>query len=462
MAQSDQTTASQPAATAESRAPPGTAKSRAQRPMVIGVAAVLVVATLLGYWWTHRTAAPEYLTGEVTRGAVSRTVTASGTVNPMTTVQVGTYVSGVIQTLSCDFNTQVKAGQLCAKIDPRPYQTIVDQEGAALDTARAQLAKDQANLQFSQVIYDRDVDLLNRKIVSQETVDTANNALIQARAQVALDQSTIAQRVATLNAAKVNLDYTNIISPVNGTVVSRNVTQGQTVAASFQTPTLFLIATDLTQMQVDTNVSESDIGSVAVGDKVLFTVEAYPEQTFTGEITQVRQAPLSVQNVITYDAVVGVPNPDMALKPGMTAAVRIVTAERDDVLRVPNAALRFTPHARGEPKGAGPDAAQNAAPPSGDTRPFGGSRAASQGAAASGGARAASDGERHAVYVLKDGRPTRIPVRTGLDDDTNTEITGGDLAAGDVVIVGVRGPAGGPASGAPPGLGGTTPRIPRL
>ncbi len=171
---------------------------------------------------------------------------------------------------------EVKAGQLCAKIDPRPYQSIVDQESAALGTARAQLAKDQANLAFAKTIYDRDLDLLNRRIVSQETVDTALNAWQQAQAQVALDESTIAQRVASLNSAKVNLDYTNIISPVNGTVVSRNVTQGQTVAASFQTPTLFLIATDLTQMQVDTNVSESDIGDVAVGNKVLFTVEAYP------------------------------------------------------------------------------------------------------------------------------------------------------------------------------------------
>ena len=150
-----------------------------------------------------------------------------------------------------------------------------------------------------------------------------------------------------MNAAKVNLDYTNIISPVDGTVVSRNVTQGQTVAASFQTPTLFLIATDLTQMQVDTNVSESDIGNVAVGNDVLFTVEAYPDRNFTGTVAQVRQAPQSVQNVITYDAVVGVPNPELLLKPGMTAAVRIVTAQRNDVLRVPNQALRFSPAAGG-------------------------------------------------------------------------------------------------------------------
>jgi len=436
MAQPDHATASQAATAADTRAAPIVIQSRSRRRVVLfGALAAAAVVAAVGYWWTHRAAAPEYLTGEVSRGTVSRIVTASGTVNPMTTVQVGTYVSGVIQELHCDFNTEVKAGQLCAKIDPRPYQTVVDQESAALETARAQLAKDQANLEFSKVIYDRDVDLLNRKIVSQETVDTAYNALIQARAQVALDQSTIAQRTATLNAAKVNLDYTNIISPVSGTVVSRNVTQGQTVAASFQTPTLFLIATDLTQMQVDTNVSESDIGSVVVGNKVLFTVEAYPDQTFAGTVTQVRQAPLSVQNVITYDAVVGVANPQMMLKPGMTAAVRIVIAERDDVLRVPNAALRFSP--RGERSAAAQKSAD---------RPAAGSRG----------------GERHAVYVLKDDRPVRVPVQIGVDDDAFTEITSGNIAAGDTIIVGVRGAATGATSGAPPGLGGAPPRIPRL
>ena len=431
MALPDHATA-QSATVTDSRTESPVARPRSRRRAVVGgVAAAIVVAATIAYWWTHRAAAPEYLTGEVSRGTVSRIVTASGTVNPMTTVQVGTYVSGVIQELHCDFNTEVKAGQLCAKIDPRPYQTIVDQESAALETAHSQLAKDQANLEFTKVIYDRDVDLLNRKIVSQETVDTANNALIQARAQVALDQSTIAQRIATLNAAKVNLDYTNIISPVSGTVVSRNVTQGQTVAASFQTPTLFLIATDLTQMQVDTNVSESDIGNVVAGNKVLFTVEAYPDQTFTGTVTQVRQAPLSVQNVITYDAVVGVPNPKLALKPGMTAAVRIVTAERDDVLRVPNAALRFVP------RGARAADAQKS------------SRSATE----------RPGGERHAVYVLKDGRPQRVAVQIGVDDDSFTEITAGNVAVGDTVVVGVRS-APGAAGAAPPG--GTTPRIPRL
>lgn len=396
------------------------------------LATAVVVVLAVGYWLTHRSAAPQYLTGTVTRGDVLRIVTASGTVNPMTTVQVGTYVSGVLQDLHCDFNTLVKAGQLCAKIDPRPYQTIVDEESAALGTARAQLAKDQANLAFAKTIYDRDVDLLNRRIVSQETVDTAQNAWEQARAQVALDESAIAQRVASLNAAKVNLDYTNIISPVDGTVVSRNVTQGQTVAASFQTPTLFLIATDLTQMQVDTNVSESDIGNVGVGNKVLFTVEAYPAQTFTGTVTQVRQAPQSVQNVITYDAVVRVPNPQLLLKPGMTAAVRVVTEEHTNVLRVPNQALRYSPPGASRDNGAAEPQAHK---------------------------QKEHERDAHTVWRLQNDRPVRVPVEIGIDDETFTEVTAGTLTEGEEIIVGVKGAS--PAANAGPG-GTGTPRMPRF
>ena len=400
------------------------------RRLLLAAAAVLAIALLAAYWWTQRAPATQYLTAPVTRGPITRTVTASGTVNPVTTIQVGTYVSGVIQNLYCDFNTRVKAGQICAKIDPRPYQTVVDQEDAALGTARAQLAKDEANLAFSKLIYERDVDLLNRNIVSQETVDTALNAYNQARAQVALDESSVKQHSASLTAAKVNLGYTNIVSPVVGTVVSRNVTQGQTVAASFQTPTLFLIATDLTQMQVDTNVSESDIGTVTVGNPVIFTVEAYPDRQFTGTVVQLRQAPQSVQNVITYDAVVAVPNPDLRLMPGMTAAVRIVTAERADALRVPDQALRYSP---------------------------GGPAHAAKASAAPGPTREASSGPPHApatggVWQLQNGRPVHTPVQLGLDDDAFTEILAGRLAAGDVVIVGESGAA----------AGSTAPRMPRM
>lgn len=406
---------------------------RGWRLALIGAIAVAGAVVAASLWHGRRDAAKEYVTIPVDTGTVAPTVIASGTVNPVTTIQVGTYVSGVIQTLLCDFNTRVHAGQLCAKLDPGPYQTAVDQELASLATARAQMQKDRANLAFSKLIYERDVDLLKRNIVSQETVDTAQNAYTQARTQIVLDEATIQQRQATLNAARINLGYTNIVSPVDGTVVSRNVTQGQTVAASFQTPTLFLIATDLTKMQVDTNVSESDIGRIAVGNAASFTVETFPDRTFIGSVTQVRQAPQTVQNVITYDVVVNVENPDLLLKPGMTASARIVTQRHDKVQRVPATALRYVPTGITErdsvtPKSA---AAIRRAP--------------------------APTGQPAQVWVLRDGRPQQVPVVVGLDDDAFAEILQGDLHDGDAVIVSERSGARTTAAGAQTG-----PRMPRL
>ncbi|HTT11899.1 MAG TPA: efflux RND transporter periplasmic adaptor subunit [Burkholderiaceae bacterium] len=382
---------------------------------VAGLVAIVAAVAALLLWRNEKSAVREYVTVAADRGTVAPTVIASGTVNPVTTIQIGTYVSGVIQSLSCDFNTRVRAGQLCAKIDPRPYQTVVEQESAALATARAQLDKDRANLAFAKVILDRDSDLLKRNIVSQETVDTANNAYEQARTQIALDEAAVKQHQASLDAARINLGYTNIVSPVDGTVVSRNVTQGQTVAASFQTPTLFLIATDLTQMQVDTNVSESDIGRVQEANAATFTVESFPDRPFAGTVTQVRQAPQTVQNVVTYDVVVSVPNPEGVLKPGMTASVRIVTVRHDGALRVPSQALRYQPSGN-EAEAAGGE----------------GTKAA--GAARPGRTR----GREAVVWVLRDGRPQRVPVVTGLDDETFIEVLAGDLHAGDPVIVSER------------------------
>jgi HlyD family secretion protein len=310
------------------------------------------------------------------------------------TIIVGAYDSGVIQDLQCDYNTQVKKGQICAKIDPRPYQTVVDQNKANLAVAKAQLEKDKANLAYTKLGLDRAAKLVQTKAVSQDTYDNAKSTYDQALATITFDEATIQQRQAALDAAQVNLDYTNIVSPVDGTVVSRNVTMGQTVAASFQTPTLFLIATDLTKMQVDTNVSESDIGGVKDGNKSTFTVDAFPKRTFKGAVNQVRQSPQTVQNVVTYDVVVGVDNSDLALKPGMTAATRIVIDQRDDVIRVPSQALRFSP----------------------------------------GGASAATQGQPQ-VWVLRDGQPVAVPVTTGLDDDSFTEIVKGELKPDDRVIV---------------------------
>jgi len=352
---------------------------------------------------SHRAPAMRYITTPVTRGDVTRAVTASGSVNPVNTIQVGTYVSGVIQELHCDYNTVVRKGQLCAKIDPRPYQVIVDQDRASLSMAKAQLGKDQTVLSLAKLTCDRTADLRARGIAAQDALDTARSDYEEAAAQVELDKATIEQRQAALNGAEINLAYTNIVSPVNGTVVARNITTGQTVAASFQTPTLFLIATDLTSMQVDVNVSESDIGGVAGGDRATFTVEAFPNRVFEGQVTQVRQAPQTVQNVVTYDVVIGASNPELLLKPGMTATVRIVVDHRDNVVRVPDQALRYTP---------GGLAARGA-----DTSAHGG-----------------PTGESTRVWVLRDGRPAAIPVVVGLDDDTYAEVLRGAVKAGDEII----------------------------
>ena len=371
---------------------------------LIAASLALLLAAAIAWWSLGSTSSVQYSTAPVTRGAVTRGVTATGTVNPVLTIIVGSYVSGVIQEIRCDFNTEVKKDQVCAQIDPRPYQTVVDQNKANLAMAKAQLVKDQANFDYAQINYDRNLRLSQTNAISKDMLDIARNALDQARAQVGVDQATIAQRQAQLEAAQVNLGYTAIVSPVDGTVVSRNVTVGQTVAASFQTPTLFLIATDLTKMQVDTNVSESDIGGITDGDKATFTVDAYPKRTFEGTVVQVRQSPQTVQNVVTYDVVVSVDNTDLALKPGMTAANRIITDQRADVLRVPSQALRYAPVTAGGTRRSGT---------TGRTRPADQSR----------------------VWVLRDGKPVRVVVTAGLDDDTYTEIVKGDLKAGDEVII---------------------------
>jgi len=305
--------------------------SRAMIALAVAFAVVLIAI----FFWRGGHGDVHYVTAPVTRGPIVRSVIATGTVNPVTTVQVGSYVSGPIQAIYADFNSPVKAGQLIAKIDPRPFQVKVAESQAALANAQAQLGKDLADRDYKQITWRRNQKLYQEEAVSKDALDSARSAELQAVAQVALDRAAIQQQQANVQDAEVQLNYTNIVSPVDGTVVSRNVDVGQTVAASFQTPTLFLIAKDLTQMQVDTNVSESDIGSVSNGETGQFTVDAFPNLTFTGAVTQVRQAPITVQNVVTYDVVITVGNPELLLKPGMTTNVTIITAKRYDVIRIP-------------------------------------------------------------------------------------------------------------------------------
>ena len=377
----------------------------------MGAGALVLILGGAGWYFGHRVPAVRYATAPVTRGDVATTITASGTVNPVVTVQVGTYVSGTIIDLPCDYNTQVHKGQLCAKIDPAPYQIIVDQDQAQLTTARAQMAKDAANATYAAVSRQRAEVLWTQDSTSHDALDAARNADIQAQALVRLDAAQVAEKAAVLKAARINLNYTNIISPVDGTVVSRAVTAGQTVAASLATPTLFLIARDLTRMQVDANVSESDIAGAKPGAAATFTVDAFPGHTFNGTVAQVRQAPVSVQNVITYDVVIAVDNPALMLKPGMTATARIATHQALGVVRVPSAGLRFTPTAVSA--GVSPGVAKGVA------------RAPDK-----------KHGASRTVWVLRDGQPVAVPVVVGLDDDSFAEIRAGDLKPGDAVIVG--------------------------
>ncbi len=377
----------------------------------IAVAAVAALLIIGGLAWKQSASGTRvaYTLSPVTVGPITRAVTATGTVNPVLTIIVGSYDSGPIQQLYCDYNAQVLQGQICAKIDPRPYQTVVDQNKANLAVAKAQLEKDKANLIYTKANSERLANLAKTQAISEDQAENSKNNYDQALAQVVYDEATIQQRQAELEAALVNLEYTNIVSPVNGTVVSRNVTMGQTLASSLQTPTLFLIATDLTQMQVDANVSESDIGGVKTGNRTAFTVDAYPKRTFEGVVMQVRQSPQTVQNVVTYDVVIDVDNRDLALKPGLTAATRIVAEERHDVVRVPDQAFRYKP---------------------------------SQSDLASGAPR-----EGAFVWVLRNGKPVPASIKTGLDDDSYTEVLEG-LKAGDQVVVGER--AAGAGSHVPP------------
>lgn len=368
------------------------------RLMLAGAIVIVISGSAALVWEKFRAGSPvRYVTSAASVGPVTRIVSTTGTVNPELTIIIGSYVSGVIKEMYCDYNTEVKTGQVCAKIDPRPYQTAVDQAKANLAVAKAQLQKDQAALTYAKAKFERNAILVKTNAVSQDAFDNARSERDQADAQVAYDEAMIQQHQAALDAAKVNLGYTDIISPVDGTVVSRNITIGQTVAASFQTPTLFLIASDLARMQVDANVSEGDIGGIGLNNKVQFSVDAFGNRIFEGTVTQIRQSPQTVQNVVTYDVVVSVANTDLALKPGMTAAVRILTDQRDGVLRVSSQALHYAPE--------------------GEAR---------------------SDADHPRIWVLRDSGPVAVVIEPGLSTDDDVEIRSGDLKAGDQVIIAER------------------------
>ncbi|MGB7193285.1 MAG: efflux RND transporter periplasmic adaptor subunit [Collimonas pratensis] len=450
----------------------------------LGLIVLLAAAGAAYYWWAGMRARPQYVTAGVTMGDIERSVNVTGSINPRVTVQVGSYVSGTIKSLSCDYNTEVKAGQICAKIDPSTFQVVVDQNAAQLNSSKAQLRKDQAALVYAKGVFERDGKLLADGIVAQEIVDNDSNVFKQANAQLDLDQAAIVAQEASLKSAKVNLGYTDIVSPVTGTVLTRSVDVGQTVASSLQTPTLFLIGKDLTKMQVDANVSEADVGRIKADQDVSFSVQAYPDKPFEGTVKQIRRGPITVQNVVTYDVVVEVDNPELLLFPGMTADAEIVTDSRENVLRIPLAAVRFTPERAGRSADAGRDGSRGAErgaerggnrngkdgairrdvagawagrggeqggqrrwERNGDTDHAHADQGGKQGkdakaddkqddaeAPAADQAQAAPR-KRARVWVLRDGEPHLVRIQIGLDDGELVEVVKGDLKAGDKVIV---------------------------
>jgi HlyD family secretion protein len=432
--------------------PDGTEPRRRNRLLLWSALALLIVlAAVAVWWWLGRNPPLHYVTARVTQGDIQRAVNMTGALNPIVTAQVESFVSGNIKSWSCDYNTPVTAGQICALIDPLPFQVIVDQNTATLHSAMAQLAKDRVAAANQAVVYAYDQKLIDQGIVSQETINADKATLDQDQAQVKLDTANIAQQRALLHGAEVNLGYTKIPSPVNGMVITRYIDVGQTVVSSLSASPLFLIGKDMHSMQVDTNVSEADVGGVKPGQRGYFTVQSYPNRTFWGSVRQVREGPITVQNVVTYDVVIDVKNDDLALFPGMTADAHIITAERSNVLRVPLPAIRFNPEGVSRTPRAGGQGREGGATRGGaENRGAGENRGAAENQGASGeerhapggaaGTRAGSGrsgaaGGRAQIWLLRDGKLVAVRVHTGLDDGTLIEVAGEDLKVGDVVVV---------------------------
>ena len=383
---------------------------------------------------------------KVDRGAIVAKVTASGTLSAIVTVQVGSQISGTISALYADFNSTVKKGQLIATIDPRLFDAAVRQARANLAAAEGNLAKAKAQAVDAARQYDRDVVLFARKLIAQADLDTAQSNADALKSAVDAAAGVVEQAKAQLNQAEVNLAYTQIKSPTDGVVISRNVDVGQTVAASLQAPTLFLIAQDLRKMQVDTSVAEADIGMLQSGMTATFTVDAYPAEKFIGTVRQIRNSPQTVQNVVTYDAVIDVDNTGLKLKPGMTANCTFIYAQRDDVLRIPNAVMRFRP----------PSALQARLNPGGREGKRGRQVGTGSGPGGSGMMKSAGgppgDPDHRIVWVLRGANPTPLTIHVGITDGSFTEVMNDGLAEGDLVITDVS------SGGTPAAQGGVMAR----
>lgn len=383
--------------------------------IILVVIFLLVVAGVL-FFLKKNNKAPQYTTEQANRGDIRAVVSATGTVNAITTVSVGTQVSGTIQQLFVDFNSQVKKGQALAQIDPAPFEAQVAQARANLMLAEANLEKSRVAVRDTILTFDRNKILYSKNFISKSDLDSSETAYLSAQAQIKASQAQVAQTRAALSLAQTNFRYTRIVSPVNGTVISRNIDVGQTVAASFQTPTLFTIAQDLTKMQIKASIDEADIGRMQLNQPVTFTVDSYPEITFKGKVSEIRNAPTTIQNVVTYDVMVNVENTDLKLKPGMTTNVSIIIADKKGILRVSNAALRIKLQDKQltikAPKGPG-------------------------------------------VWILDNHQPKRIALKLGISDNKFTEVISGDLKENSAIIVEIKSndQKTGNKSGAPPGPG---------
>jgi len=381
---------------------------------VIVAAGLIVILAIGGFFlFKNKSNGVKFKTEKVSKGDIRASVTATGTMSAVTTVLVGTQVSGTIKQLFVDYNSSVKKGQLLAQIDAAVFQAQVEQARANLQSVIANVEKSEAAMLDAKRTMERNRTLFDRNFIARSDLDTSETNYQSAKAQVNVSKAQVEQARAALQIARTNLQYTRILSPVDGMVISRNVDIGQTVAASFQTPTIFSIAQDLTQMQIDTNVDEADIGKIVVGQPVQFSVDAYPDIDFNGKVSEIRNAPVTVSNVVTYVVVIKVDNPDFKLKPGMTANVTIIIDQKQGVLKIPNAALRFKwmEEKAGEKGKAGvtpkrPEAVKDA------------------------------PGRRtQGLWILENDKPKRVPVTLGISDGNYTEIAAGDLKEGDAAIV---------------------------
>jgi HlyD family secretion protein len=387
----------------------------------------------------------------VTRGDVVASVSATGTLEPVTTVQVGTQVSGTIKALHADFNSEVRRGEVVAELEPSLFQTQVDQAQATLVRLEADADRASVEVEDTQGKLRRAQELSDQKLIARTDLETAQAAARQAEASAKSAAAQITQARAALNQSEVTLGHTVIRAPIDGIVISRSVDVGQTVAASMQAPTLFVIAQDLTRMQVSASIDEADIGHIVAGQGVSFRVDAYPNETFSGTVSQVRLEPKTEQNVVSYTTIISVPNPGLKLKPGMTANVTVRIATDAGVLRVPNAALRFRPPAELVAlSGSNPSEA------AGRRTAGAGPRAANTGephAANAGGSNGPAFGR---VWVMRDGAVQEVRVRTGVTDGVQTAVREGDLREGDRVITAVADLA----ASATPAAGASSPLLP--